>query len=450
MRKTTKIRVLTFSLALLALTGGFWLDSRLSLQAAETRLEYVYRRSLGDLTDYVSGMQDTLHKAMYTGTASTQSATAAQLLEQSGGAKAALAALPFSQERTDRVSRFLSQAGDYGLALSRKAFRGTPLDRADLEGLASLREYAGKLSQALSGLQARLTAEGDDITQTVHLLNNVGELEELTPLDDGFDAVAEEFSAFPSLLYDGPFSDHLARREPLFVKGQEAFTQDQAAEAAAGFLGCSPQELDSAGQGGGQLPVYAFTWEDAMANVTVQGGQLSYYKKSHTRPTAKLGYDQALEAARDFLDQAGFPELQESYYVQNDGLCTINFHGTAETTDGQPVLCYPDLVKVVLELEEGGTVELDCAGWLMNRHTRRLDPPQLTQEQAQGNISPWLQADSGRLALIPTPGLDEVLCWELHCTAADSTEVLSYINCETGAEEQLYILQRGDNGVLAL
>ena len=450
MKKTTKIRLATFSLAGVLLLWGAWQDSRLSLAANQTQLEYVYRRALGDLTDYVSGMQSTLEKAGYAGTASMQSAISAQLLEQSGGAKAAMAALPFSQEKTDRISRFLSQVGDYSLALSRKAFSGSSLDETDLQGLATLKEYAGKLAQALTDIQSRLSAEQEDIVQTVHLLNNITEIDRLASLDDDFDAVAEEFSQFPTLLYDGPFSDHIARRNPAYLKDLESVTQSQAEDIAAAFLECPKEELQFSGEGGGRLPVYSFHTEDSMVNITVQGGLPAYYKKTGAISHSRLTNAQARNAAKEFLSQLGFSQMAESYFIETDNLCTINFHSTGQLREGQEVFCYPDLVKLTIELEQGGMVEMDSAGFLMNAHPRALDPPKISREEAETRLSPLLRAESARLAVIPTPGLDEILCWELSCTTAGGTEVLSYINAYTGLEEQLYLLQKDEHGVLVV
>ena len=93
MSRRGKIRLWAFGLALVFIGGGFLIDLRLSLNQSGTRLEYVYQRALGDLTDEVSGMGQTLEKARYAGTPAMQSVLSAQLLEQSGGAKAALGAL---------------------------------------------------------------------------------------------------------------------------------------------------------------------------------------------------------------------------------------------------------------------------------------------------------------------------------------------------------------------
>lgn len=448
MKKETKVRLASFGAAFLALACGFWLDARLTMDHSRTQLEFVYRRALGDLTDYVSGMGNNLQKAMYAGTAPMQSAISAQLLEQSGGAKAAMAALPISQEKADRLSRFLSQVGDYALSLSRKSFAGSKPDRKDLEGLAQLREYALRLTDSLTGIQARLTAEQADIVRTVSLLNNLDDPLSTAALDKDLDPMAQEFETFPTLLYDGPFSDHISRRTPKALEGKEGISQEEAAKIAADFLRCSPDSLEFSGQGEGKLPVYAFSSEDSILSVTVQGGEPSYFRRAGAVSTAKLGYAQALKSAQDFLASLGYPAMKESYYMITDNLCTINFHTVGQTRDGQPVLCYPDLIKVTVELEEGGAVELDATGYLMNHQARSLPAPALSKEEAQAALSPYLRAESAALTVIPTPGLDEVLCWEFLCTASDGQELLCYVNAQTGGEEQLYLLQKDEHGVL--
>lgn len=449
MKKRTKIRLLTFFGAFLAGICGFWLDTRMALDVGRTELEYVYRRSLNDLTDYVSGMRSTLKKAAYVSTAPLQSSVAAELLEQSSGAKAAMGALPFSQEKSERVSRFLSQAGDYALALSRKALRGEKLEEQDFRGLASLESYAGKLEEALTEIQAGLTAERSSIGTTESPLRNVSGMESLPLLDDGLDEVAQEFSEFPSLLYDGPFSDHTQRREALFLKGKQEVSQQEAAQKAAEFLECSPEDLVCPGEGGKGMTVYSFVTEDSRVNVTKTGGEIAYFKKSGAIAETRLSYEQALEKAKSFLRELGILSVRESYYVTNDNMCTINF-ASLEQAGTQEAVCYPDLIKVTVELNQGGTVEYDAAGYLMNHHERKLPFPALSQKEAEKNISSRLTAEKAALAVIPTPGQDEVLCWEFLCTAADGAQILTYLNAETGLEEQLYLLQKDDHGILVI
>lgn len=450
MKKEGKIRVAVFGAAAVALLAGFWLDARLSLSASQRELEYVYQRALGDLTDEVAGMRLTLEKAQYVGTASSSTAVAAELLEKSAGAKSAMASLPFSQESAEGISRFLSQVGDYALAMNRKLLAGSPLEAADRDGLKSLAQYAGKLADSLGNIRARLKAENGKILAAKSALNNIEEITQLSNLDDDIDQAAQEFADFPALLYDGPISDHITRRKPLALQSEQPINEEEAREEAARFLQADAELLNYLGEGGSQLPVYSFATEDSMVNITKQGGRVAYYKKSGEIAEEHLGYREALSAAKDFLAELGYSNMKESYYLCNDRLCTINFHGVEQDEGGREVFCYPDLIKVVIELEEGGAVEADCTGWLMNHQQRKLSAPRLTEEEAKASLSPQLEVQSAGLAIIPSPGLEEVLCWEFHCTAADGTELLSYVNGATGQEEQLYILQKDSHGILTV
>lgn len=417
----TRKRIFTWALVAV-LIGGVW-QARVNGKASAQQLDYVTQRALGDLTDQVMGLTRTLEKARYAATPVMQSALSAELLEQSGSAKTALSALSFSHEKTERISRFLSQVGDYALALTRKSFSG-PLEAEDLDGLARLSDYAQKLSAALTDTQARVSVEG------------------LPLLDDDFDSVAEEFSAMPSLLYDGPFSDHIAQQEPLGLSGTEV-SQEKARALAAEFLHCDAASLDFSGEGGRQMPVYIFTREGEQVDITRQGGEIAYYKKEN-HGAGTMTYEEALSAAKAALKARGFESMQESYYVISDGLCMVNFHSTQ---DG--ILCYPDLVKVTVELERGGMVELDCTGYLMNHRRRVLMKPGLSEEEAAQSLSPLLTVESAKLAVIPTPGQSDVLCWEFLCREGEQ-RVLSYINGDTGLEEQLYLLQEDEHGVLTV
>ncbi len=450
MTKREKIRAVSFLAAVLLTLCGLWANSQSILNTAQTQLEYSYRRALNDLTDYVSGMRSALEKAPYVNTALMQSQVSAQLLEQSGGAKAALAVLPLSSDKSDKLSRFLSQTGDYALFLARNSAAGLPQSEDRQKSLSVLAEYAGKLSEALQNAQARLNVENVSIGQVKSAWNNVEELDALPVLDDDFDQVAEAFSQFPALLYDGPFSDHIQRREPLYLQGMPELLKDEAAEKAAEFLGCQPRDLSYLGEGGGQLPVYSFIYDDSHINITRQGGEIAYFKKAGKIQTAALTGPEALERAAQALRGMTDIPCRESYYVLSDNLCTVNFAASV-SLDGAEVLCYPDLIKVTVEMHEGGMVEYDATGFLMNHRERTLSAPSLTAAEAAQNLSPLLTWDSASLALIPTPGLDEVLCWEFHCRGNDDPEkeFLVYLNGETGQEEQLYQLLRNEHGVLA-
>ena len=62
------------------------------------------------------------------------------------------------------------------------------------------------------------------------------------------------------------------------------------------------------------------------------------------------------------------------------------------------MICYPDLIKVSVALDNGGIVEYDASGFLMNHTERDLAAASLTADEARENVSPYLTPDEGRLA----------------------------------------------------
>lgn len=449
MSRRGKIRLVCFISAAVLVLGGLFAESKTMLVSSRTEVEYGYRRSLNDLTDYVSDMQHTLKKASYANTATMQGSISSQLLELSSGAKASMATLPFSEEKTEHISRFISQVGDYAMNLSKKASVNDRITEKDYENLYNMEEYAGKLSAALEEIQAHLSVEKAEIGKTKNLLNNVDEINSLPKFDDSLDEVAKAFSEYPELLYDGPFSDHIMQAESLYLEGKKEIGSEEAKKKAAKFLKCSESDLRERGTSETALSAFVFTGDKGTVHVTKIGGEIAYYKHSVQVKDKNLEYEKALEKAGAFIKENGIESFKESYYIINDNLCTINFSYLEDCGDTQ-VICYPDLIKVVVELKEGSVVEYDATGYLMNHHERDIPAPGLSLEEAKNSVSPNLKINDYAMAVTPTPGLDEVYCYEFKCTDKDGVDVLVYINADTGFEEQIFILTYSDNGILTI
>lgn len=336
-------------------------------------------------------------------------------------AKSSLSVLPVSDGALFEASRFITQAGDFAMSLSRRISAGQEMTQEEHETLRQLGEYAAKLSETLSAADPDFSA----------------------PSSSEWKDTEDLFTDYPTLIYDGPFSDHIAQREPAFLAGEEEIAQGNAQNVAASFLGVSTSELTHEGDTAGTLPAYNFTAGTKRVSVSRAGGRVISLIDSREVGEAVLSKEEASEAALSFLESRGLSHMTESYYAVNDGICTINY---AYEENG--VICYPDLVKVSVALDNGSIAEFDSSGFLMNHQARTLAAPKLTAGEASASISPYLTPDEGRLALIPTAGLNEVLTYEYLCQAENGEEVLVYLNADTGMEEQILILLRSDNGVL--
>ena len=422
---TKNRKVLFLSLALVAVIlvlGGTTVSGYMQASKYKMNLNYNYQRAVTDLDDCVENIENTLNKSIYANTPTQQNGLAAKLMRETSMAKAALGILPLESGNLANVNKFISQVGDFSMALSSKISAGGSISEEEYASMENLEQYAKKLKEGLDGIQPDFDAG---------------------PVDASFQQAADDFTDYPSLIYDGPFSDHIGQQEPKLLAGQSEVPQGNAQNNAASFLGVTQDKLTHTQDSAGGLPTYNFDCGTIRISVTKAGGVVSAMTDGREIGEIRLDADGARTAAQGFLEAKGIQNMKESYYVINDGICTINY---AYSQDG--VTCYPDLVKVAVALDTGGIVEYNATGYIMNHTDRGALTPKITQEEAQKSVSPRLKVESGSLALIPTPGLNEVLCYEFQCTGENEDRVLVYINASTGMEEQIFILMQSDSGVL--
>ena len=70
------------------------------------------------------------------------------------------------------------------------------------------------------------------------------------------------------------------------------------------------------------------------------------------------------------------------------------------------------------------------------------------KKDANSRINNNLKITDTQLCIIPTEWKTEQLCYELHCKTDSEQELLVYIDCVTGEEDNILILLYSDGGVL--
>ena len=409
--------------AIILTLGGTTVMGYTTASKYKMNLDYNYKRALNDLNACVTNIEVSLSKATYANTPTQQNGLAAKLMRESSVAKSALAVLPISDNSLDKVSKFVTQVGDFSMSLSTKISAGQKITADEYKTIASLEQYAYTLHNGLLSVKPDL---------------------DTTDLTTDLKQTASDFTDFPSLIYDGPFSDSIGQKKPKLTEGKSQILQGNAQNTAADFLGVTQDKLTHTQDTAGGLPTYNFTGNNGgiRISVTKAGGYVSSMENSRDVTAENLIYEDASKKAKSFLDSRGLTNMKESYYVVNDGICTINY-----AYYKNDIVYYPDLIKVSVALDNGEIMKFDATGYIMNHHDRNLTA-KITADQAQKKVSANLKVQKRGLALIPTPGLNEVLCYEFLCNGKGKDRVLVYINASTALEEQILILQTSDSGIL--
>lgn len=410
----------------------------------ERRLLISHQRSVASLASYLDTIETDLQKMQYVNTLPMTSGLSLSLCNASTGAKVSLAELSSGDVQLSTINKFLSQANDYVQSLNKKVAKGGKLEKEDYEQITKLYEYAVSLSDQISYMEEVMysgSIDFEDAISTLSMLGDKGDLQ-ISYSDTVADA-EETFSDYPTLIYDGPFSDNILNKESEMLKNEEEISADEARKRASKYSSIDENKLIPQENEKGKIEAYVFYCDGTSVAVTKKGGYLLYLLSDKYAGEAKIDEKTAIEKARQFLKDFGYVSMKDSYYSNNDGICTVNF---AYTQDD--VICYSDLIKVSVAMDTGKIVSADATGYIMNHKSRDTSRGRMSQEDAAVNISSTLKCKSGKTAIIPIDDGNEVFAYEFLCKDGNGNDVLVYIDADTGSEADVKLLLYADGGVL--
>ncbi|MBQ7849342.1 MAG: germination protein YpeB, partial [Clostridia bacterium] len=109
---------------------------------------------------------------------------------------------------------------------------------------------------------------------------------------------------------------------------------------------------------------------------------------------------------------------------------------------------YPDQVKVQISMASGTVVGAECSQYLMNHRPRAALTAEVTEEEARQMLSPRLEAERGRLSLIPQEG-GERLCWGFEGMFAGSRYYV-FVDAVSGEAAQILQVAQTPDGEAAI
>ena len=439
-KKRHMVRIISFAAAFVLIFAGTVAYNQVRFVSLKRQLAHRYQSAMENLSSEMENISVTLSKALYTGTASTLTSLTNELVLQAGTAASALSELPIKHESLETVSKFLSQVSDYSLVLARNVVRGGSISDEERKNLATLSKVAQNLSNSLD--EAKTMYNGaenwaDNIENALKGSEKVGEIE------NSITEAEESLSDYPTLIYDGPFSDHILDKESELLKNSKEISREEAREIAAATVGLDSDKLSNNPDEEGKIRAFVFGFENGVIAVTKQGGYVLYFRKNREIQSSEPDYEKAVRLAKKYVESLNMGNFKTSYYFADEGMCVINFAYVQGDT-----VCYPDLIKVGVAMDTGEIVFYEAAGYIMNHKARTLKVPENTAEKAANVISDHLKVKQIGLAVIPSGGENELYCYELLCMGEDEEEILVYVNTETLFEEQILILLKTDGGVL--
>lgn len=444
MTKRCFVRIVSFLIASVLVLGALAIQN--TNRASDTRLmlQNNYMRAIEDLSLSLDNIKTTLNKGLYSNSPAMMNRLSGKLWSEAANAKAALSQLPVEELNLEQTYKFLSQVGNYSQSLSRSFGEGKELTDKEKQNLDTLYGYAEDLSNRMWQVEKKIEDGNITLSDIAGASNN----SESVNVTEGFTDFEEGFSNYPTLIYDGPFSDHILEKTPLMTEGQQEITLEKALKKAQ--LASGAEDLRQSGEEGGKMPSFVFENDTATVSVTKQGGYFSYMLKYRQIGNSVLGASEAVDYAEEYLEKLGIHDYEDTYYEINGGVCICNFAGEQDNADDEDVVLYTDLIKVGVALDNGEIMSFDCRGYLTNHTERNLGTPKITEEEARGKLSKALNVFETNLCVIPSEGLNERYCYEFYCSDKEGRQLLIYLNADTAEEEQILLLQISGNGRLTV
>ncbi len=440
--KRALARLITFALAIIITLSVIAVQNHGRAVNAERAVENSYMHAVEELSLNLDNIKNDLRKGMYTNSISMLSDLSGKLVSDAATAKNSLARLPVDELDLSETYRFLSQVGNYSKSLAEKCAEGGGLTADERENIAKLHAYAEELSANMWKIEQRI--ENGEITLSDVAYAAAGlDADEPVTVTSGFTDFAVNDNNYPTLIYDGPYSDHIMEKSPLMLRNEKPVDRNEAARLAKKLA--VGEDLTLLTEEEGKMPSYVFGSNDRTIAVTKAGGMYSYMLGSRAVGKPEITAKEAMTKARAYLAALGIRNITDSYYEIRNGICVINF-----AAEQNGVTMYTDLIKVGVALDNGEVLSFDMRGYLTNHTIRELPPPKISAEYAMTLVSGSLTPHSGKLCVIPSSGQNEIFCYEVRCTGIDGENILVYLNAETGREEQILILKIGSSGVLTV
>jgi spore germination protein len=436
-----KIRVRLYaSVLILVLFSAFVINAQKASELSR-QLNADAERSLSTLEACMSSINTNLTKGLYANTTPMLSSMAISLTRDAASAKNSLSALPLSDTQLDNMLKFLSQVGAFVSTLDRKLSLGEPITSEERNQLKQLIDVSQKLLSELDTITQGVEDGSVSFKQAGSTLQK--STDQSVQIGSAFGDAEQTLTDYPTLIYDGPFSDHILNQSPKTLEGKSDISKEKALEIASDFIGVDKSTLRFDSETNGVIETYNFFVDSINISVCKKGGAVLYLLGSSNAGESVITPEQAVENAKNFLSAKGYENMKESYYSTQDGICTVNF-----AYENEGVICYPDLIKLSVSLETGNIISFDARGYIMNHTDRPPVQSKISADEAKMSVSDYLTVMSSRLAVIPTDYKTEKTAYEFHCKTPDEQEVLVYIDVLTAKEDDILLLLYSDGGIL--
>lgn len=446
-KKSKKDKIIT-SLAITAgvfgvLAVGFGVGYAIvQTQALEYKdnLENIYESNFYSLLDNVNNLDNKLSKTLNSSASDFQRKTLLEASKNASEAEIAVASLPLNPADIHETVKMVNQISGYTSTLSEKLVEGT-LSQEDYQMLQEIYQSVNQLKINLNEFARKLNA-GYSIID-----GSISKNYEASDFAISLSTFKDNDITYPSMIYDGPFSDSVVNSEIKGLHGERIKKSEAQTRLQKFFKNASSVEYES--ETTGRFDTYnfrVFNSENEILFVQVSqiGGYILTISGAGENGKSSTSIEDAREIALNFAVDNG---IESPQIVWSDSIDNDVYFNITPTQNG--IILYPDLVKVKVNLTSGTVVGYDSTSYFTNHTQRNLSRGDIKYSQVSGKIPSNFELLQNRLALVPLDYNREVVCIEVEATE-NGSRYYFYFNDIDGKLENVLKVIETDNGNLLM
>lgn len=446
MKKAFIITVSLLVVVVMALSI-YLVQTKTALGDTSASLENLYQRSFYDLVNNVNNMEVGVSKLLISNDSTSQQKLMSELKQQTSDVEENLSLLPVEIETLAETTKFMNHLNGYCTSLI--TYKDGKMEASDLKNMNKIHTGLKQIKNELNEVSKRIMA-GAKISDNMGFGGG-------KKFSDNFTSFTADTIEFPSLIYDGPFSESTEQKT---IKGlpQTTLTQDECEKKILDLFD-EVTELNFAGETKSAFETYDFVVKkdnvEYFVQVTKRGGFLLTMsanvsgddKETSSGITLDEGKSEEknyAKVAQDFAEKLDLKNMQPVWSASSEEIAYVNL---APIDDG--VVLYPDLIKAKVDLDTMKIIGWEASSYAYNHHEREDLVAQLTKTEARKLVSSELKVDTQKLCVIPLDYVGETLAYEFAGTF-DGYQYYLYIDAYTGDQVRVLRVVQTDQGNLIM
>lgn len=378
-------------------------------------LEGVYTSSYYSMVDNVNNLSVDISKYSTLSTTKAKTATLQDMMVDCNYILAGLSVLPINEENVVAATKFFNQVNGLCEAYLNQLNSGNNLTQQQ-------ELMFDKIGLVVGRIKANFNEQNKGMYDTnfnfvdASIFDKTG----MNELSMGMGNLTADSIEYPSMVFDGPFSEAL-ETSTIYGLGNKEVSQEEAQKYLTDtvYKNRGNVEISFLGKTEGDIATYDFEVKIEGKSFDVQvskmGGLLMTISGYAEGGDPIMKSEQAVEMSKTFANNIGFENMESVWLEVNENVAYVNL---VSVNNG--VLQYPDMIKVKVDLTSQEIIGFEALNYAKN-HRRRVLEFNAGEKEAEKLLGFDYEILKTSKALIRLDNGQEVACYEFICERIDGT-----------------------------